>query len=116
VIQEHRTWPHICHELGGCTRTRTCCREQKSRRGRRVRLQFVITWPSTIRTGGGGCRGASGSPGPFGSPSSRKTIMAIRPSKQGRRQMLTVFFDMLLVLAAMIVWFVVSAAMVQPGP
>jgi hypothetical protein len=42
--------------------------------------------------------------------------MAIRPSKQGRRQMLTVFFDMLLVLAAMIVWFVVWAAMVQPGP
>jgi hypothetical protein len=33
-----------------------------------------------------------------------------------RREMLTVFFDMLLVLAAMIVWFVVWAAMVQPGP
>lgn len=29
-----------------------------------------------------------------------------------RREMLTVFFDMLLVLAAMIVWFVISAAMV----
>ena len=33
-----------------------------------------------------------------------------------RRDMLTVFYDMLLVLAAMIVWFVVSAAMVQLGP
>jgi hypothetical protein len=33
-----------------------------------------------------------------------------------RREMLTVFYDMLLVLAAMIVWFVVSAAMVQLGP
>jgi hypothetical protein len=27
--------------------------------------------------------------------------------------MLTVFFDMLLVLAAMLVWFVISAALVQ---
>jgi hypothetical protein len=33
-----------------------------------------------------------------------------------RREMLPVFYDMLLVLAAMIVWFVISAAMVQPGP
>lgn len=33
-----------------------------------------------------------------------------------RREMLTVFYDMLLVLAAMIVWFVVSAAMVPLGP
>ena len=33
-----------------------------------------------------------------------------------RREMLTVFYDMLLVLAAMIVWFVVSAAMVERGP
>ena len=33
-----------------------------------------------------------------------------------RREMLTVFYDMLLVLAAMMVWFVVSAAMVQLGP
>jgi hypothetical protein len=33
-----------------------------------------------------------------------------------RREMLTVFFDMLLVLTAMIVWFVVSAAMVDLGP
>jgi len=30
-----------------------------------------------------------------------------------RREILTVFFDMLLVLAGMLVWFVVSAAMVQ---
>ena len=30
--------------------------------------------------------------------------------------MLTVFYDMLLVLAAMVVWFVVSAAMVPLGP
>jgi hypothetical protein len=30
--------------------------------------------------------------------------------------MLTVFFDMLLVLAAMIVWLVISAALVEPGP
>jgi hypothetical protein len=30
-----------------------------------------------------------------------------------RREMLTVFFDMLLVLAAMLVWFVISAALVQ---
>ena len=30
-----------------------------------------------------------------------------------RREMLTVFFDMLLVLAAMIVWFVISATMAQ---
>jgi hypothetical protein len=33
-----------------------------------------------------------------------------------RREMLTVFYDMLLVLAAMIVWFVVSAAMAPLGP
>src|SRR4030095_10571653 len=33
-----------------------------------------------------------------------------------RREMFTVFFDMLLVLAAMIVWFVVSAGMCPPGP
>jgi hypothetical protein len=33
-----------------------------------------------------------------------------------RSEMLTVCYDMLLVLAAMIVWFVVSAAMVQRGP
>jgi hypothetical protein len=33
-----------------------------------------------------------------------------------RREMLTVFYDMLLVLAAMVVWFVVSAAMVPLGP
>ena len=33
-----------------------------------------------------------------------------------RREMLTVFYDMLLVLAAMIVWFVVSAAMVPLDP
>jgi hypothetical protein len=33
-----------------------------------------------------------------------------------RREMLTVFFDMLLVLAAMIVWLVISAALVEPGP
>jgi len=33
-----------------------------------------------------------------------------------RREMLTVFYDMLLVLAAMIVWFVVSAAIVELGP
>ena len=33
-----------------------------------------------------------------------------------RRAMLTVFYDMLLVLAAMIVWFVVSAAMLERGP
>ena len=33
-----------------------------------------------------------------------------------RCEMLTVFYDMLLVLAAMVVWFVVSAAMVQRGP
>lgn len=32
-----------------------------------------------------------------------------------RREMLTVFYDMLLVLAAMMMWFVVSAAMVQLG-
>lgn len=30
--------------------------------------------------------------------------------------MLTVFYDMLLVLTTMIVWFVVSAAMVELGP
>jgi hypothetical protein len=30
--------------------------------------------------------------------------------------MLTVFFDMLLVLAAMIVWFVVSVAIAEVGP
>jgi hypothetical protein len=30
--------------------------------------------------------------------------------------MLTVFFDMLLVLAATIVWFVISAAKAQLGP
>jgi len=41
--------------------------------------------------------------------------MGIRPSKPGRREMLTVFYDMLLVLAAMMMWFVVSAAMVQLG-
>jgi hypothetical protein len=33
-----------------------------------------------------------------------------------RREMLTVFFDMLLVLAATIVWFVISAAKAQLGP
>jgi hypothetical protein len=33
-----------------------------------------------------------------------------------RREMLTVFYDMLLVLAAMILWFVISAAMVELGP
>ena len=33
-----------------------------------------------------------------------------------RREILTVFYDMLLVLAAMIVWFVVSAAMAELGP
>jgi len=33
-----------------------------------------------------------------------------------RREMLTVFFDMLLVLAAMIVWFVISAAIAEVGP
>jgi hypothetical protein len=33
-----------------------------------------------------------------------------------RREMLTVFYDMLLVLTTMIVWFVVSAAMVELGP
>jgi hypothetical protein len=33
-----------------------------------------------------------------------------------RREMLTVFFDMLLVLASMIVWFVISAALVEPAP
>jgi hypothetical protein len=33
-----------------------------------------------------------------------------------RREMLTVVFDMLLVLAAMIVWLVISATMVQLGP
>jgi hypothetical protein len=32
-----------------------------------------------------------------------------------RREMLTVFFDLLLVLAAMVVWSVVSAAMVEVG-
>ena len=32
-----------------------------------------------------------------------------------RREMLTVFYDMLLVLAAMMMWFVVSAAMGQLG-
>jgi len=30
--------------------------------------------------------------------------------------MLTVFFDMVLVLAAMLIWFVISATMVQLGP
>jgi len=33
-----------------------------------------------------------------------------------RREMLTVFYDMLLVLTAMIVWFVISATMAQRGP
>ena len=33
-----------------------------------------------------------------------------------RREMLTVFFDTLLVLTAMIVWLVMSAALVEPGP
>jgi hypothetical protein len=33
-----------------------------------------------------------------------------------RRAMLTVFYDMLLVLAAMIVWFVISAAIAEVGP
>jgi hypothetical protein len=33
-----------------------------------------------------------------------------------RREMLTVFYDMLLVLAAMILWFVISAAMSELGP
>ena len=33
-----------------------------------------------------------------------------------RREMLTVFFDTFLVLAAMIVWLVISAALVEPGP
>jgi hypothetical protein len=33
-----------------------------------------------------------------------------------RRELLTVFFDTLLVLVAMIVWFVISATMVQLGP
>jgi hypothetical protein len=33
-----------------------------------------------------------------------------------RRVVVTVFYDMLLVLAAMIVWFVVWAAMVELGP
>jgi len=33
-----------------------------------------------------------------------------------RRAMLTVFYDMLLVLAAMIVWFVISAAIAEAGP
>ena len=32
-----------------------------------------------------------------------------------RREMLTVFFDMLLVLAGIIVWFVISAAIVRLG-
>jgi hypothetical protein len=30
--------------------------------------------------------------------------------------MLTVFFDMLLILAAMIVWFVIAAAIAEVGP
>lgn len=33
-----------------------------------------------------------------------------------RREVLTVLYDMLSVLAAMIVWFVISAAMVELGP
>jgi hypothetical protein len=33
-----------------------------------------------------------------------------------RREMLTVFFDTLLVLTAMIVWLVISTALVEPGP
>jgi hypothetical protein len=33
-----------------------------------------------------------------------------------RHELLTVFFDMLLVLAAMIVWFVISAAIAEVGP
>jgi hypothetical protein len=33
-----------------------------------------------------------------------------------RREVLTVLYDMLLVLPAMIVWFVISAAMAQRGP
>jgi hypothetical protein len=33
-----------------------------------------------------------------------------------RREMLTVFFDLLLVLAAMIVWFVISAAIAEARP
>jgi len=33
-----------------------------------------------------------------------------------RRAILTVFFDLLLVLAAMIVWFVISAAIAEVGP
>ena len=37
-------------------------------------------------------------------------------SEARRREMLTVFYDMLLVLAAIIVWFVISATMAQRGP
>lgn len=33
-----------------------------------------------------------------------------------RREMLTVFYDTLLVVAAMIVWLVISAALVEQGP
>ena len=33
-----------------------------------------------------------------------------------RREILTMFFDMLLVLGAMIVWFVVSAALMDLAP
>jgi hypothetical protein len=33
-----------------------------------------------------------------------------------RREILTVFYDMLLILAAMIVWVVISAALVEAGP
>jgi len=33
-----------------------------------------------------------------------------------RREMLTVFFDMVLLLAAVIVWFVISAAIAELGP
>jgi hypothetical protein len=64
----------------------------------------------------GGCRGASGSPGPFGSSSSLKEDYGDPAIGARRREMLTVFFDMLLVLAAMIVWFVVSAAIAEVGP
>ena len=48
-----------------------------------VEIRLSPELPATIRTDGGGCRGASGSPGPFGSYSSLERTMAIRPSKPG---------------------------------
>ena len=78
-------------------RLRAHLAEHHPHRWRRLSLSERLTWS---------CCFVFESKEDYGDP-----ILGVR-----RREMLTLFFDTLLVLAAMIVWFVISAAIVEVGP